>query len=57
MSDSGKDNAQQLSAEELVEARELQASIRKKLAILLADPRTPVTFKEAFTELNLGEEL
>ena len=43
------DNSEPLSEQELAKAEELQAEVRRKLSILLADPRTPETFKDAFT--------
>lgn len=59
MGDNSKDNSAPLSEQELAKADELQAEIRRKLSLLLADPRTPETFKDAFTEAQLtvnGEE-
>jgi len=43
MGDNSKDNSAPLSEEELAKAEELQAEIRRKLSLLLADPRTPET--------------
>lgn len=48
------DSSAPLSEEELVELAELQAQIKRKLAIVLADPKTPETFKDAF--MNNGEK-
>ncbi len=50
MGDNSKDIGAPLSEQELAKADELQAEIRRKLSLLLADPRTPDSFKYAFTE-------
>lgn len=52
MSDNSKDRSAPLSEEELAKANEILAEIRRKLSLLLADPRTPETFKDAFTEVG-----
>jgi hypothetical protein len=48
MGDNKKENSETLSKEELAKAAELQAEVRRKLSLLLADPRTPEAFKKAF---------
>jgi hypothetical protein len=44
----------QLLEQAIANPKELRAQIERKLAILLADPQTPQSFKEAF--LETGEE-
>ena len=55
MGENNKENSEPLSEKELAKVEELQAEIRRKLSILLADPKTPKMFKDAF--IKDGEEL
>jgi hypothetical protein len=41
-----------LSSEEMAEARDLQIQLRRGISELLADPRTPESFKKVFNEGN-----
>ncbi|MGA1191530.1 MAG: hypothetical protein ACO3XO_04545 [Bdellovibrionota bacterium] len=52
MGDNSRDDKAPLSEEVLAKADELQAEIRRKLSLLIVDPRTPETFRDAFTEVG-----
>lgn len=47
---SSEENSHKLSPLEVLRAKELQVEVKRKLAILLADPRTPESFKKAFSD-------
>ena len=48
MADDSKVPGEQLTKQERTKTKKLQTEIQRKLALLLADSRTPDTFKNAF---------
>ncbi|MCB0332890.1 MAG: hypothetical protein KDD55_05275 [Bdellovibrionales bacterium] len=46
-----------ITAMERAKAEALQAEIRRKLTMLLNDPFTPESFKEAFVGIDLGASI
>jgi hypothetical protein len=48
MADDSKEQSERLSEQDRAKSERLQAEIKRKLSVLLSDPRTPETFKNAF---------